>query len=259
VAKAGLTLPGPSWTMADYEKMAATIFKKTGVQVPVYVGTDPKVGFNDWLRQNNQTFFNVVDGSSLGFADTKLLMEFYNSQLRLLKAGVMTKPDISFGQFTPEEAKLTKGEEWTIDAWSNQVVMTQAPMKRPIYITTLPKIVNSKKPGTYLKPSMFFSVTKTSENKEEAMKFLNFFMNDIEANKVLLAERGIPIVQKVRDSLKTMVDPINKQIFEYIDLVGNKNSSPIDPADPAGAGEVLKAFRTIDQEVLFGTTERKNS
>jgi multiple sugar transport system substrate-binding protein len=258
VAKAGLTLPGPSWTMADYEKMAATIFKKTGVQVPVYVGTDPKVGFNDWLRQNNQTFFNVVDGSSLGFADTKLLMEFYNSQLRLLKAGVMTKPDISFGQFTPEEAKLTKGEEWTIDAWSNQVVMTQAPMKRPIYITTLPKIVNSKKPGTYLKPSMFFSVTKTSENKEEAMKFLNFFMNDIEANKVLLAERGIPIVQKVRDSLKTMVDPINKQIFEYIDLVGNKNSSPIDPADPAGAGEVLKAFRTIDQEVLFGTTSPKD-
>lgn len=56
-----------------------------------------------------------------------------------------------------------------------------------------------------------------------------------------------------------MVDPVNKQIFEFIEQVGNKNSSPIDPADPAGAGEVLKVFRTIDQEVLYGSTSPKDA
>jgi multiple sugar transport system substrate-binding protein len=252
--KAGLEPPKPSWTMADFEKMANAIYAKTGVQTPVFSSTDPKVMFNDWLRQNKQTFFNVADGSSLGFSDTKLLVEFYESQLRMLKSKAMTPPDVSFGQTTPDESRLTKGQEWNLAVWSNQVVSTQAPMKRPVLITLLPRIADSKQPGTFLKPSMFFSVTKGSENKEEAVKFVNFFMNDLEANKILLAERGIPIVQKVRDSLKAMVDPLNKQIFEFIDLVGNKNSSPIDPADPAGAGEVLKVFRTVDQEVLFGQT-----
>jgi multiple sugar transport system substrate-binding protein len=252
--KAGLELPKSTWTMADFEKLANAITAKTGIQTPVFSSTDPKVWFNDWLRQNNQTFFNVKDGASLGFSDTKLLVEFYESQLRMLKSKAMTPPDVSFGQTTPDESRLTKGQEWNLLVWSNQVVSTQAPMKRPVFVTLLPKIAASKQPGTFLKPSMFFSVTKGSENKDEAIKFVNYWMNDLEANKVLLAERGIPIIQKVRDSLKGSVDPINKQIFEYIDLVGNKNSSPIDPADPVGAGEVLKAFRTIDQEVLFGTT-----
>lgn len=258
--KAGLTLPKPSWTWIDFEKMAATVFTKTGAQVPVYCGTDPKQLFDNMLRQTGQSFFNTKDNSSLGFTDTKLLVEFYEQQLRLLKAGVMTKPDVSFMTVTPQESKLTKGEEWIgLGYWSNQVVMQQAAMNRPVSIVLLPKIANSKRPGTFLKPSMFFSVTKDSENKDEAVKFVNYFLNDIEANKVLLAERGIPIIPKVRDALKAMVDPVNKQIFEFIELVGNKNSSPIDPPDPAGAGEVLKVFRTIDQEVLYGTTSPKDA
>ncbi len=259
IQKAGLSLPSPSWTWADFEKMATTIFTKTGIQTPVLSGTDPKVLFDNMIRQTGQPFFSK-DGTSLGFTDTKLLIDFYEIQLRLLKAGVMTKPDIGFMQVTPQESKLSKGEEWIgIVFWSNQVVMQQAAMNRPVVISLLPKIANSKRPGTFLKPSMFFSVTKDSQVKDEAVKFVNFFLNDIEANKVLLAERGIPIIPKVREALKGMVDPVNKQIFEFIEQVGNKNSSPIDPADPAGAGEVLKVFRTIDQEVLYGSTSPKDA
>ena len=258
--KAGLSVPSPSWTWDDFEKMAITVYKKTGIKVPVYCGTDPKVAFDNMLRQTNKSFFNTKDGSSLGFTDTGLLVDFYESQLRLLKAGVMTKPDISFIQTPPQESPLAKGKEWIgLGYWSNQVVMVQAAMKRPVEIVLLPRIANSKRPGTYLKPSMFFSVTKNSKNKDEAVKFINYFLTDIEANKVLLAERGIPIVPEVRNVLKGMVDPVNKQIFEFIDLVGNKNSSPIDPADPPGAGEVLKVFRTIDQEVLYEATSPKKA
>ena len=252
--KAGLQIPDSTkWTWADFEEIALTIYKKTGVKVPVYSGVDPKVLFDNMIRQTNQSFFNTKDGSSLGFNDTKLLVEFYDSQLRLLKSGAMTKPDISFMNVTPQESSLAKGEEWGNLFWSNQVVMMQAAMKRPVEVVLLPRISNSKRPGTYLKPSMFFSVTKDSKNKEEAVKFINYFITNIEANKVLQTERGIPIVPKVRDALKGILDPVSKQVFEYIDLVGNGNSSPIDPPDPVGAGEVLKVFRTVDQEVLYGS------
>ncbi len=254
--KAGLAPPSPDWTWADFEKLATEIYKKTGVQTMPLSTIDPRVMFDDMIRQTGKPFF-APSGNSLGFSDDKTLIEFYEIQLRLLKAGVLIKPDTAFVITTPQEAPFAKGKSWVEFVWSNQVVSQQAAANRPVGIALSPKIAKAKRPGTYLKPSMFFSIANSSANKEEAVKFLNYFLNDIEANKVLLAERGIPIIPKVRDTLKEMVDPVNRQVFEYISLVGNNHASPIDPADPVGAGEVLKIFRTIDQEVLYGTTSPK--
>ncbi|MCL6557319.1 MAG: ABC transporter substrate-binding protein [Firmicutes bacterium] len=257
--KAGLAPPKNDWTWADFEKMAAEIYQKTGVQTLPIFTTDPRVGFDNWIRQTGKAFFNPKDGASLGFTDEKLLTEFFDLQLRLLKAGVLVKPEVAFVTTTPAEDPFGKGNSWVQFVWSNQVIATQEGAKRPISIALLPRIANSKRPGTYLKPSMFFSVSRSTKYKDEAIKFINYFINDIEANKVLLAERGIPIVPAVRDALKEMLDPVNKQVFDYIDLVGNKNASPIDPPDPPNAGEVLKLFRTITQEVLYGAITPKEA
>lgn len=255
--KAGIKKPSPTWTWAEFEKMAVEIYNKTGVLTPVFCSTDPKVAFDNMIRQTGQSFFDK-SGTKLGFTDTKLLIEFYNLQLRLLKAGMMTKPEVGFLTVTPQESEFTKGNEWVGFIWSNQFVMTQEAANRPLELTLMPRIADAKRPGTFLKPSMFFSVARSSKNKDEAVKFVDFFLNDIEANKALLAERGIPIVPEVRNTLKEMVSPVNKQIFEFIDLAG-QYSSPIDPADPPGAGEVLKLFRTIDQEVLYGAISPENA
>lgn len=256
--KAGIPAPSPNWTWADFEKMATETYAKTGVQTVPMSTTDPKVTFDNMIRQTGKSFFNK-DGTALGFTDPKLLIEFYDIQLRLLSAKALIKPDIAFLSTTPQESPFAKGLSWVQFVWSNQVVSEQAAANRPIVISLLPKIAKSKRPGTFLKPSMFFSITKASANKNEAIKFINYFINDPEANQVLLAERGIPTIPQVRDALKSMVTPVNQQIFDFIDLVGNKNASPIDPADPPGAGEVLKIFRTIDQEVLYGATSAKEA
>jgi multiple sugar transport system substrate-binding protein len=256
--KAGVAAPSADWTWADFEKISTVIFTKTGVQTQILSTIDPRVMFENMIRQTGKAFFNPKDGASLGFTDPKVLINFYEMQLRLLKAGVMVKPDVAFVTTTPQETPFAKGQAWLEYVWSNQVVAYAAAANRPVAIAMVPQIANSKRPGTYLKPSMFFSISKSSANKEEAIKFVNYFVNDIEVNKILLAERGIPIVAPVRNVLKGMVDPVNKQVFEFIESVGNKHASPIDPADPPGAGEVLKIFRTIDQEVLYGTASPKD-
>ena len=255
--KAGLNPPAPDWTWADFEKMATTIYNKTGVLTPVFCSTDPKVAFDNMIRQTGASFFDP-SGTKLGFTDTALLKEFYQIQLRLLKAGMMTKPEVGFLTVTPQESEFTKGNEWITFVWSNQFVMTQEAANRPLEMALMPTIEGAKQPGTFLKPSMFFSVARSSKQAKEAVKFINFFINDVETNKVLLAERGIPIVPQVRNALKEMVTPVNRQIFEFIDLAG-EHSSPIDPADPPGAGEVLNLFRTIDQEVLYGAVSPENA
>ncbi len=252
--KAGVAAPTPDWTWADFEKMALEIYKKTGVQTLPFGTTDPRLVFEHWVRQTKKAMFNPKDGSSLGFSDRKLLTEFFAMQLRLLKAGALVKPDTAFVTVTTNESPFVKGQSWLNFIQSNQVVAFQAATKRPVGIALFPKIAGAKRPGTFFKPSMFFTVARTSPNKDEAVKFVNYFMNDVEANRVLLAERGIPIVPQIREDLAGMVDPVSKQVFDYINLVGSKYASPIDPADPVGTGEVLKVLRNVEQEVLFGST-----
>ncbi|MCL6590760.1 MAG: extracellular solute-binding protein [Firmicutes bacterium] len=256
--KAGVPAPAPNWTWRDFEKMAVEIYSRTGVQTLPLSATDPKVAFENMIRQTGKPFFNKY-GTGLGFTDPQLLIEFYDLQLRLLKANALIKPDLAFVATTPQESPFAKGLSWVQFCWSNQVVSEQAAANRPIAISLLPRIANPKRPGTFLKPSMFFSVSKASANKDEAVKFINYFINDLEANQILLAERGIPIIPKIRDALMDIMPPVNRQIFEFINLAGNNNASPIDPADPPGASEVLKIFRTIDQEVLYGATSAKEA
>jgi len=257
--KAGLAAPAPDWSWADLEKMATEVFNKTGVKTIPFGTTDPRPIFENWIRQTGKSFFNIKDGTSLGFTDQKPMIDYFDMQVRLLKAGVLVKPDVAFLTVTADEGSFAKNQCWFDFLWSNQVVMQANANKRPIGVALMPKIVNSKRPGTYLKPSMFFSITKSSTNKNEAVKFLNYFLNDIEANKVLLAERGIPIVPAVREAVKDMVDPVSKQVFDFIAMVGKGNASPIDPPDPPGTGEVLKLIRTALQEVLYGTLSSKDA
>ncbi|WP_319563093.1 sugar ABC transporter substrate-binding protein [Marispirochaeta sp.] len=249
--KAGIAEPDPDWTMGDFEDLAREIYAKTRVRTLPFFTTDPKVGFENWIRQTGKPLF-APDGSSLGFTDTKPLEEFFKIQVRLIEDGVMIPPEESFVSLSPQEGFLARGGSWCDFMWSNQFIAFQDAANRPLKMTLVPGIEGAKRPGTYLKPSMFFAIPATSEKKDEAAKFINFFLTDPEANKILLGERGVPIIPTVREVVKSVVGSQMQIIFDYITLVGDGNASPIDPPDPAASGEFLKMFRDVTQEVLMG-------
>lgn len=251
-ARAGMAEPSPDWTLADFEAIAREIYAKTGVQTLPFFTTDPKVGFENWIRQTGQAFF-APDGSGLGFSETQTLVEFFTVQRRLIEDGVMIPAEQSFVTVSPQEGPLAQGESWVDFMWSNQFVSHQDAAGRPLKLTLLPSIPGSVRPGTYLKPSMFFAIPANSENQQEAASFVNFFLNDPEANRILLGERGVPISADVRSVVKDAVGSDMTVVFDYIDLVGDGNASPIDPPDPAETGEILKMFRDVTQEVLMGS------
>lgn len=251
LAKAGLPAPSPEWTWDDLAAMAVQIHERTGVQTLPFGTTDPKPIFEHWVRQTGKSFYDTSDGASLGFNDSRLLAEYFSLQLRLLEAGVLVRPETAFITKTVYEAEFTKGLSWLDFLWSNQLVMQANAHKGPVAFTLLPRIAGAKRPGTYLKPAMFFSVARSTAKADEAVKFIDYFLNDLEANQVLLAERGIPIVPRIRKALRSMIDPAGKQAFDFVDLA-EKNASPLDPPDPPGSGEVLRLLRDALQEVLYG-------
>jgi multiple sugar transport system substrate-binding protein len=105
--------------------------------------------------------------------------------------------------------------------------------------------------GLYLKPGMFFSVSQNSEHKEAAADFLNFFMNDIEANKLILGDRGVPGSSEVKEALMSEVSEAQAQVFEYVEWA-EQNSSPMGAPDPAGAGEVIELLDTMSEQISYG-------
>src|SRR5665647_67043 len=94
-------------------------------------------------------------------------------------------------------------------------------------------------------------IIKDSKSVDMAVKFLDFFTNDIEANKVLAGERGVPISSKVRDALKPTLNDTGKIVFDYVDAVG-KVATAIDAPDPAVFGQIQEVIVSLEQQMLFG-------
>jgi multiple sugar transport system substrate-binding protein len=249
LAKAGVSVPDSTkWTLKDFENMALTIYQKTGVRTLTLGTTDVKVVFEILLRQSGASFY-APDGKKLGFSDPALLKEYWDLQLRLLDAGALIPANEAFVTVSIEEDAFSKGQSWVQYIWSNQIAATANGAKRPIGMLLFPAIDNAKRKGTYLKPSMFFSIAAKAENPDLAAKVFNFFLNDLEANDILLAERGVPVPENVRSYLFPKMDANMKLSFDFVSLAA-ANSSDIDPPDPAANGEILALLRDTTQQVL---------
>jgi multiple sugar transport system substrate-binding protein len=247
---AGIPEPDDTtWTWEDFEKIALTIYQKTGVKTMPFFATDPKVGFDNLIRQSGAATYNP-NGSGLGFTDPSVLKEYYAIQLRLLDAGALIDPEIAFVNTTPAESEFAKGRSWVEWLWSNQFVAYQAGANRPLKLALLPLIKNPVKKGTFLKASMFFAIPASAKNPDEAAKFISAFTNDIAMNDILLGERGVPVATKVRENMSGKLNEVNQEIFAYVGHVAD-NSSAIDPPDPPKAGEFLKMVRDQSMAILM--------
>jgi multiple sugar transport system substrate-binding protein len=244
--KAGLKVPEASWTWDDVEKYAAEL-KKTNVKlsnIPV-----PEQFFSYYLRTQGQTLFSK-DGTQLGYTDDKLFVDYFNRIDRLAKAGSLPTPDESKQVKGVEDGHLAKKQVAIGWNYSNQLVQEQSVLK-DVQLTLAPLPGPNGNKGLFMKPSMYFSIAESSKNKEEAAKFISFFINDIEANKLIKGDRGVPVAGKVKEALKPLLTPENQKVFDYV-AWADKNSSPIDPPDPVGSAEITKLLRDMQDQIQYG-------
>ncbi|MCL6457181.1 MAG: sugar ABC transporter substrate-binding protein [Gorillibacterium sp.] len=242
--KNGITLPAETWTWEDFEKTGMAL-KDKGIYLTGY--SVPEQFFSYYLRQNGQTLYSK-DGTELGYTDDSLLAEYFSMQQRLVNAKVTYTPAQYAQVKAPEDSDFIKDKMAFGIGYSNQAVADSTVKKKTLEMIPLPG-PNSDK-GLFLKPSMFFSIAKGSKQKEEAAKFINYFVNDVEANKLINADRGVPLSAKIKESLKTSATEQQIKLFDYVAWVEG-HSSPIDPPDPIGSAEVTKILRDVYEQVLY--------
>lgn len=247
MSAAGVDSIDPDWTWEDFDAISASVYNDTGVQSDTPLWGDPKFLLEYMLRQNGMALY-AEDGKSLGFENNDVIVAFFERLKVNTEKGIFPRPEEFVSLKTMEESQFVTGVTVGGFTWSNFFVAYSDMMDQELEMTVLPN--DDDESGLYLKPSQFFSVTESSEQKEEAAKVVDFFTNSIEANNILLAERGIPVASQVRDGIKGNVSADVAKTFDYIGLAENY-AKPIAPPEPVGASEVTKLLKGYYEQVAY--------
>lgn len=244
-------------TMEEFYAVCEEVYEKTGVKTNIAYGLGEN--YIDYTLRSQGKELYSEDGTSLGVSSAEELQSYFEIYEKGLEEGWMVEAEIfaerSIG--TVEQDPLLYGSSpdarsWCYLSYSNALSAAQAVAdgeNMEIGVTTWP--ADDPKAANYLKPGMFFSVTVDSKNPDEAVKVLNYLINSVECNEVLLAERGIPASSDVADAISDKLDEQQQMAVTFISDVVTPNSSQLSAPAPEKSAEVINLLDQLQEQVCY--------
>lgn len=243
-------------TLDEFMDICREVYEKTGVKTDFpYSAAD---NFLPYIVRSQGTTALFTD-NGLNVKDASELERFFEvyeigiTEGWLIGADVhaeLTSNSVEQSPLVYYSSPATQG--WCAFFWSNQLAAMKkaAPEGMELGITTWPS--DDPKKSNFLKPGQFFSVSRDAgTNEEEAVKVVNYLLNSIDANNILLGERGVPASSEVADAIAPLLDETTQQVTAYINNVVTPNCSPISPAIPDGANEVYDYVDQLVDKILY--------
>lgn len=202
-----------------------------------------------WVRQHTPAGVEWV-GADGKFAPSKETMSgWYSLGNRLRKSGAI--------------APVTKTQEWEQKAWeegpfvkrnvlfyfanANQIKTYQGATKDEIVLRKVPIAKGADNEHGDLLITSAFGISETSKVKDLAAKYIDFFANNEEAQKVFNQELGVPGSLAIQDMLSKTADPSNVMATNYVNMVA-KNTLPFKAKEP-GVWAIQNEIASVAQQV----------
>ena len=258
--EAGAELPTDDWTWDEYEEASDIISKALGSYgSSTFRVSEFNAGCSTYIAQygslGQYSFYNT-DYTGMGFDDPHMLTPYIKMRADMINKG--SYPDA-------EEASVVTSYEndfiVTGEAAMTFVAVNQFPelyeickaQDRTLDLATIPRINKDGNAGVQIQSSQMFCVSQDSEHKKEAAQFIAWFETDIECNKLLQAERGIPADKDVRASLAIGTTPGQQIMYDF---VGKVSSFPApkesDILSPEGHDRIRENYREYIEQVADG-------
>jgi multiple sugar transport system substrate-binding protein len=247
LASVGAEEPQIGWSWDQLITWAADVTTKTSGKV--YGTMDPSADYKAlwmWLRQQGKELYN---GKQLGFTADDLTRWF-----ELWKGARDRKAappaDIIQAANAGDVTKqlVVTGKAATSFLWSNQLPELAKSTKAQLGVVSYP----GEPSAQWARASMYWSIYRGSKHAEVAADFINFFVNDPAAGKILGTERGLSSNMDVRQAVSdSATDPNTKASIAFEAAITPKfGAAPVPP--PKGHSKVRSALVTAAESVQFG-------
>lgn len=246
--EAGVPYPTANWTWDDFAAACRAIHEKTGNPAVTTLEYNSLAWSTVTQWQEGYNFFSM-DGTAFAFnGDTAPLAYIFDLLTTLQAEGCIADYGIQNEIGANVEADwLAYGDAAIMMLSSNQfqaLSNVAAENGITLELCTIPRVKADGPSGMIVRSSQQMSISKNSDKKEIAANFLNFFINSIEANKILNCERGVSVNSDVLAALKADTDEVTGKVYTIIDLIGSfPDAALTSPAEPAAAEELADVIK----------------
>ncbi len=251
--EAGIPAPTNDWTWDDYHEALRLVKEKTGLYGDSCYPASMIEGYVMYLRQHGYIglFNETRDG--LAYDGTDLWVEYFTKQQEMMDKGYVMPYDQAIDSIISfEQCGLALGTAGMLGCInSNQAVAIANAKGSPVALMPFPHMEGEPQPGTFIGPTMFLSVAKTTKHPEAVARFIDFFLNDPEANEIMMMERGVPASAGVRAVLEPQLDEVAADSSRYVGETAAV-SVPFDNIYPAAYNEILDLYRRTVEDMMFG-------
>jgi multiple sugar transport system substrate-binding protein len=244
----GIPMPDDdTWTWDDLKAIGARISQASGGKVTgVQSWGFDTGGLQVWARQTGNSLFDDEGNVSV---DPEALAGFWSYLADLAGDGVAPTPAVTVER---QNAGLDQSGTATNTSvfgtwWNTQLTSLSAASGSDLRLLKLPS--ESERTGGYHKPSMYWTVSSRSEHPAEAALFVDFLTNSEEAAAVMLTDRGVPVSEKVRESISSKLEAPDQAAVTYLEEM--EVAAP-PRLTPNGASNIEEILQRHTEQVLYG-------
>ncbi|MFI6481105.1 ABC transporter substrate-binding protein [Nonomuraea sp. NPDC050663] len=247
----GVAVPdGDTWTWEDLAAFAKEISDKSGKKV---YGTlvDPATLANVivYVAQQGEDFF-TADGK-LGASEATLTKWFQLFEDMRKDGGFPPAGFVETTGSSPEQSYIAKGSIASQIIPTNNFLRYNQVSGGNLQLLRIPGESSGKRRGMNIGTPALWSIAAGSKHPAEALKLLNFLVNDVEAGKAMKTTRGVPASGFVADAIKPSLDKDDQVATDY--LIGLQKETLLSvPPYPVGASAVQDALTAVAPEVEHG-------
>lgn len=202
-----------------------------------------------WTRQHTPAGVEWTDADG-NFAPSKeALTAWYDLADGMRTAGAIAPIALSqeWEQLAWEEGAFVNRNVAFYFANANQIMTYQNATEDEIVMRKVPIAPNANNAHGDMLISSAFAISESSNQKELAAKYIDFFVNNIEAQKIFNYELGVPGSLSVQDALLENADSANVMANNYVNMV-SETALPFVPMQP-GVSAVIDEIIKGGQEV----------
>lgn len=251
----GIEEPKESWTWKDFSDISNKIAKAKGkgfYGALDITSVSPTIfNLELYVRQYGDRIF----GENKTGATSEELTNWFKLWDDLRKTGGATPPEVTSNVKAAMETRpITLGIAAMDFDSTNKLPLYQKAMKdqtHKLKVITIPHLENEKRNGNYLRSGIMLSGNAKTKHPKEVAMVINFLLNDKEAGKILLADRGVPANNEIADLIKPILTEPDQMVFDFIKIIATKGSDP-DPLFPPGYPEFEKKLITTAESISYG-------